>query len=103
MPAPDEPKLRAGVITLRFELPAATLKEKRSLIRPVVERLKSRFNASVVEAGPPNDPRTSVVAAICLSTDHKYLQGQMQAILRFVEGAKADAVLVDVSTEDFVL
>ena len=103
MSGKDVPALTAGVITLSFELPAHSLKEKRSMVRPLVERIRARFNASVVEAGNLDDARTATLAAICLSTDSRYLQGQLQAILGFVEGTRTDAVLVDVATESFVL
>lgn len=95
--------LTAGVIRLRFELPAETLKEKRMIVRSLVDRLRARFNAAVVEAADLDDPGRATVAAVCLSNDVVHVQRQLQAILAAVEAARVDAVLADVETETLTL
>ncbi|MFQ5380839.1 MAG: DUF503 domain-containing protein [Dehalococcoidia bacterium] len=97
-----EPAITAGTALFTFEVPAASLKEKRSIIRPLVERMRSRFNAAVVEAGPDR-PDRAVIAAACLSTDGAHVQSQLQSLLSFVERSHTDAVLVDVKTDSFVI
>lgn len=99
----DEPTLTAGVIRLSFELPAHTLKEKRSVVRSLVERLRSRFNAAVVESGALDDPSRAQVVAICLSNDVAHVQEQLSALLGAVESSHLDAVLADVQTETLTL
>ena len=94
-----EPSLHAGVLRIHLQLPANSLKEKRSIIRPIVTRLRHRVNASVVEAGDLDHTGTAVVAAVCLSNDIAYLQGQLQAVVNAVETAHADAIVADVETE----
>ncbi len=100
--ARDRSTIVAGTVLFTFELPASTLKERRSIVRPLIERMRSRFNAAVVDAGP-DTPQRATLAAACLSTDGAHVQSQLQALINFVEKARTDAVLVDIETDRFVV
>ena len=41
--------MTVGLLRIRYRLPSRSLKEKRAIIRPMVERARNRFNASVAE------------------------------------------------------
>ncbi len=88
-----------GVLTIRLALPAETLKEKRSIVKSVVERLRTRFNASVAEVGDLDAPGYATIAAVVVSNDGAHVDSQLQAIARAVEDWRLDAEVVDVATE----
>jgi hypothetical protein len=88
-----------GLLRLTFDVPAESLKDKRSIIRPLIERTRTRFNATVAEVEANDDPATAVIAIAVLSNDTRHADSQLQAILASIEGWSHDAVLSGVETE----
>ena len=88
-----------GVLRLRLSLPSRTLKEKRTIVRSVVERLRNRFNAAVAEVEDLDEPAVATIAAVCVSNDASHADSQLQAIVDAVEGWRLDAEVIGVETE----
>lgn len=88
-----------GVLHLRMAVPADTLKEKRAIVKSVVERLRNRFNVSVAEVGDLDTPANATIAIAVLSNDARHAGRQLQEIARVVEEWRLDVVIEDVSTE----
>ncbi len=88
-----------GLLRLTFDVPADSLKEKRSIIRPLVERTRSRFNATVAEVESNDAANVAVIAVAVLSNDARHADSQLQAILAAIEGWSHDAALSGVETE----
>ncbi len=91
--------MTVGVIRIRLALPSRTLKEKRTIVKSVVERLRVRFNASVAEVDDLDAPTVATIAAACLSNDGAHADAQLQALLAAIEGWRLDAEVIDVETE----
>jgi uncharacterized protein YlxP (DUF503 family) len=63
-----------------------SLKDKRSIVKSLIERLKARFNVSVAEVGD-NDSRSGAVIGIAVvSNDKTHAAQQLDVIERFVRG-----------------
>lgn len=77
---------------------AFSLKEKRHIVRSIIERLKSRFNASVAETGLNDKWKNAVIGIACVSNEAGHADSMMSSIANFVEN-DGRAVLVDYSTE----
>jgi len=88
-----------GVIHLTLALPSRTLKEKRTIVRSLVERLRHRFNATVAEVDYLDNPARAGIAAACISNDSAHADAQLQEILHAVGESRLDAELLDVQTE----
>ena len=88
-----------AVIRLRLRLPSRTLKEKRAIVKSTVERLRTRFNASVAEVDELDDVGFAVIAAACLSNEGGHADSQAQAIARAVEEWRLDAEVVGIEIE----
>jgi len=74
-----------GVYLARLELPwARSLKEKRSVVKPVVERLKARFPVSVARLDGLNAHAWEVIGASALSSDAGWLEGLLNSVDLFV-------------------
>lgn len=75
-----------GILTLVIYLPECkSLKQKRSLIKPIISRLHREFNVSVAEIGNQDLLKSTVVALALISSDHNYTQSALQSALRFTE------------------
>jgi len=61
-----------------------SLKEKRSLIRPLLAELKRRFDVSVAEVGAHDQYRRSQVGAGLVAADRAHLVEVLAAVERFV-------------------
>lgn len=61
-----------------------SLKEKRSLIRPLLAELKRRFEVSVAEVGDHEQYRRSQVGVGLVAADRAYLVEVLTAVERFV-------------------
>jgi hypothetical protein len=88
-----------GVVHVRLRLPSRTLKEKRAIVKSVVERLRERFNASVAEVEELDDPGYATIAAACISNDHRHAGAQLQEIARVIEEWRLDAEVLEIETE----
>jgi uncharacterized protein YlxP (DUF503 family) len=61
-----------------------SLKDKRKIVKSLIERLKSRFNISISEVGH-NDIKTSALIAIAVvSNDTQFVNKQLDKILDFM-------------------
>ncbi|MGH2609236.1 MAG: DUF503 domain-containing protein [Tepidiformaceae bacterium] len=88
-----------GVVTIRMRLPSRTLKEKRTIVKSVVERLRQRYNAAVIEATDLDSAQLATIAAAVLSNDSRHADEQAQAIVGWVTAWRLDAEVYDVQVE----
>lgn len=74
-----------GVLTVRFSTPfARSLKEKRSLIKPVAETLKSRFPVSVARLDGLDAHDWELLGVAAIAADRVWLQGMLARVEAFV-------------------
>lgn len=87
-------------ITLRASW-VHSLKEKRMVVKSIVQKLKNKFNISVAEVDEQDIHQTIVIgiAAVCGSSAQ--VDSTMENIIDFVE-ANTDAELVDISRDDAI-
>ncbi|HHV29064.1 DUF503 domain-containing protein [Acetivibrio mesophilus] len=78
---------------------AFSLKEKRQVVKSIVGRIKSRFNASVAEVGFNDKWKNAVIGISCVSNEAGHADSMMANIVNFIEN-DGRVVLVDYSTEN---
>jgi len=85
-----------GLLTLHMQLPGcASLKEKRSRIKPLISRLHREFNVSVAEVGYQDTWHDTLIACALVSNDHNHTRQALQVIPAWVEKNWHDLMLVD--------
>jgi uncharacterized protein YlxP (DUF503 family) len=73
-------------IRLELSIPTAnSLKEKRRVVHSLVERLRSRYNASVTEVGEQGVWQRSVVGIALVSADENLAREYADKVISFVE------------------
>ena len=76
-----------GTMTVQIHLSGITsLKEKRSIVKSVVSRLASRFNASVAEVAHHDSKQSAVIGIAVVSTETRHVHQQLDKILEFMNG-----------------
>jgi len=88
--------MHVGLLTLHFLLPGcASLKEKRSRIKPIIARLHREFNISVAEVDRQDAWQEAVIACALVSNDKAHTQRSLQVVVQFVESNWPDENLLD--------
>jgi len=88
-------KTYVGVFTARLETPwVNSLKEKRALIRPVMERIKARFPVSAARVAGLDEHGWEQVAFSVIGGDAEWVIGVLDAVERFLNGAGEYRVVV---------
>jgi uncharacterized protein YlxP (DUF503 family) len=75
-----------------------SLKEKRHIVKSIVERLRSHFNASVAEVELQDLWKNAVIGITCISNETGVTDSMLASMVNFVEN-DGRAVVVDYSTE----
>jgi hypothetical protein len=74
-----------GVMTAHLSLQGITsLKEKRSIVKSLIGRLKSRFNISIAEVDHQDSKTIAVIGAAVVSNDARFIDQQFDAIIGFM-------------------
>ncbi len=74
-----------GVMTAQLSLHGiASLKDKRSIVKSLIGRLKSRFNISIAEVDHQDSKTIAVIGVAVVSNDARFIDQQLDAILSFM-------------------
>ena len=75
-----------GVMTAQLHMQGvASLKEKRSIVKSIIGRLKSRFNVSVAEVEHQDNKTHAVVAIAMVSNETRFINQQFDTIINFMQ------------------
>ncbi len=74
-----------GVLTAHLSMQGITsLKGKRSIVKSVIGRLKSRFNISIAEVDHQDSKTSAVIGISIVSNDTHFIDQQFDAIINFM-------------------
>jgi len=83
-----------AVATWDLQLPGChSLKEKRSVLRPLTTRLTSKLNVSVAETAHQDQWQRAEVACAALASDRRLAEETIRAADRLVESADGIRIL----------
>jgi hypothetical protein len=75
-----------GVMTAQLHMQGVTsLKEKRSIVKSVIGRLKSRFNVSIAEVEHQDQKRSAVIGIAMVSNETRFINQQFDTIINFMQ------------------
>ena len=86
--------MAVAVVQASLLVPACrSLKEKRSVVRGLIERARGKFNAAVAEVGAQDLLQRAVVGASLVSGDRRHVAAEAEALLAYFEGCPDVRVL----------
>ena len=89
-----------GLCTIELHLPGAhSLKDKRSVLKSVMRRVRNEFNVSIAEVEQQDVWRSAVLAVATVSSDRAYAHGLLTKVVEWIERTRLDAELVDYQIE----
>ena len=89
-----------GLATYILSLPNAhSLKDKRRVIKSVIERAKHKFNISIAEIDQQDVWRRAVIGAAVVSNEAAHASSTLNYLTGFMETAHGEMELLDVTME----
>jgi uncharacterized protein YlxP (DUF503 family) len=83
-----------GIVRIELHIPAATsLKEKRSVVRSLKERIRHRVHAAVAEVDYQDLWQRAALGVAVVSGEHRQVGEMLQSVRRLVEGAHGAELL----------
>ncbi|MCL6447985.1 MAG: DUF503 domain-containing protein [Armatimonadetes bacterium] len=90
-----------GVLTVELFLAGATsLKDKRRVLKSILDKIKARFNVSVAEVDKQEAWQFSVLGVAAVSSETGHVYQTLAAVARFIEGMR-EVEVTKVNTEVF--
>jgi len=78
--------MTVGVMTTQLHLHGiVSLKEKRSIVKSVIGRLKNRFNISIAEVNHNDNKNAAVLSMAIVSNDGRFIDKQLDTIIEFMQ------------------
>jgi len=75
---------------------AQSLKQKRAAVKSLIDRLRTRLNASVSETGFLDEWQRSVIAISLVSNSKRYLQQQIDILEQTVMTSSGNMTVVNI-------
>ena len=77
---------------------ADSLKDKRSVVKSVINKTRNKFNVSIAEIENQDLHKDITLGFACVTNEARHAQSIVSNVLAFIE-ANTDAVVVGVETE----
>ena len=75
-----------GVMKAQLRMQGITsLKEKRSIVKSVIGRLKAKFNISIAEVDHQDNKTSAIIAMSMVSNDTCFIDQQFDTIINFMQ------------------
>jgi uncharacterized protein len=75
-----------GLYEISLRLPGIhSLKEKRSVLKPLSSRIRQRFNVSLAEVGGQDKWQLAELAVACVAVDSVHAHRLLEQVLEFIE------------------
>jgi uncharacterized protein YlxP (DUF503 family) len=74
-----------GVMEARMYMQGVTsLKQKRSIVKSLIGRVKSRFNTSIAEVDHQDNKTSALIAIAIVSNESDFINQQFDSIIKFM-------------------
>ncbi|ELC8425288.1 DUF503 domain-containing protein [Clostridium perfringens] len=92
------------VLNLKITLRASwvhSLKEKRMVVKSIVQRLKNKFNVSVGEVHDQDIHQIIVIGISAVCGDQKQVDSTLENLIDFVE-ENTDAEIINIESDNYI-
>lgn len=77
--------MTVGVLTITLLIPESnSLKDKRQVVKSLVETIRHRFNVSAAEVGELNSWRKAIIGVSCVSNDRAVANSLLDKVMDHV-------------------
>lgn len=80
-----------GVMVVQIKIPGSlSLKDRRQIVRSLVEKSRKRFNVSVADLGPDDSHQDAYLAFSLISSSSTFAEKGMDSITRLISSMEDD-------------
>ncbi|MGI6712471.1 MAG: DUF503 domain-containing protein [Bacillota bacterium] len=76
-----------------------SLKDKRRVLKSIIERVKHKFNVSIAEVDRQDNWHRAVVGIAVISNNSAHVNQILNNVTKFIENSKNDIELINVTME----
>lgn len=92
--------MHVGVARVALHLAeGGSLKQKRMVVKSVVQRVRNRFNVAIAEVDTQDAWEVITLGIVCVSTDTRHANEMLSKVIDFIEGERLDAEVGEVALE----
>lgn len=92
--------MTVGVLTVKLYAPwVHSLKEKRMIVKGLCDRLRNKFNVSVIQSGAQDIHQTILISVAFIAASAALADSMAENITGFIE-SNTDAQIVDITFEN---
>jgi uncharacterized protein YlxP (DUF503 family) len=85
-----------GICTITLDLPGNdSLKDKRSVLKPLLLRIRREFNVSVAEVDHQDAWCAATIGVAAVSNEAAYLHGLFEKLVRWIDSSHLDVQVQD--------
>jgi hypothetical protein len=89
-----------GICTIELSLPGNdSLKDKRSVLKPLLIHVRREFNVSVAEVDHQDAWNAATIGVASVSNDAAYLHGLFEKLVRWMDSTHLDVEVQDWQVE----
>lgn len=89
-----------GALRVVLEIPSShSLKDKRAAIRPILARLRHRFDVSTAEVEEQDRWGIAVIGVVYVTSDVRHVDEVLARVVHAIDAQGGEAVLAGYSTE----
>lgn len=86
--------MKIGNCIIEIYIPTtSSLKEKRSVVKGLKDRIRNKFNVSISEIDRNDNHKISVIAVAAVSRDRKHIDKILSSIVNYMEKQKQFEVI----------
>ena len=92
------------VLLLKVTLRASwvhSLKEKRMVVKSIIQKLKNKFNLSVGEVAEQDIHQTIVIGILAICGSGAQVDSTMENVITFIE-ENTDAEIINIENEEYI-
>ncbi|MBI4339146.1 MAG: DUF503 domain-containing protein [Chloroflexi bacterium] len=92
--------MHIGVCKIQLRMPEnGSLKDKRHVLRSVIDRVRGRFNVSIAEVEDNDVWGLASLGISCVSNDHRHANEVLSKVVDYIQALRLDAEVVDCQVE----
>jgi uncharacterized protein YlxP (DUF503 family) len=78
---------------------AASLKDRRRVVKSVIERVRARFNVAVADVGGQETWNSVTLGIVCVSTEGSHAHAMLEKVVAFIADERLDAEMAHYAIE----
>lgn len=89
-----------GLCTIELYVAGShSLKDKRSVVKSVIQRVRREFNVSIAEVDHQDVLQSATLGVVTVSNDAAHAHGRLTHVVSWIERQRLDVELVDYTIE----